>query len=418
MTKLKVGFIGFGAMSKLYFKHFKDVEFIVTDLPHVLPRIRSEYPTITVYENPIHVAREADYLIFSVDTKSLESVVKLVGPSIKMKAIVGGTTSIKELEIGLFTANVPKDVAIITFHSMHGPSVNPSGMPLVFIPVRCNEIQKQTVLHLLAPLNSKLVELKSGEMHDKITADTQAVTHAAFMSMGLAWSKQGVYPWQSEVYLGGIENVKIGFMCRIFNSAWHVYAGLAISNTNAHEQVSQYSKSVKTLFRLMIEEKEEEFRSRIMKAKEFVFKNRGSELLLSDDVLEKYSLSESTSPKSSSNSHLSLLAIVDSWYTLKVSPYDHLICETPPFRLWLGIVEYLFCNENMLESSIKTALFDKSIRSDDLAFCSASQTWVQLICTKSYDAYQAQFEEIQNFFGDKLKAGFDMSSNIISKLNK
>eukprot|EP00835_Amoeboradix_gromovi_P003404 NODE_223_length_13915_cov_0.128257.p3 type:complete len:418 gc:universal NODE_223_length_13915_cov_0.128257:6394-7647(+) len=417
MSKIKLGFIGWGEMSKMYYRHLENVEYLVNDLAHVLPNIISAYPDVKVYENPIHVAREADYLIFSVDTKSLEPVVKLVGPSIKMNAIVGGTTSIKQMEIELFEKYVPSDVAIITFHSMHGPLVDPTGMPLVFIPFRCTSIQKTIVLKLLAPLKSKLVEMETGSEHDRITADTQAVTHVSFMAMGLAWKNQALYPWETDLYVGGIENVKIGFMCRIFNSAWHVYAGLAISNTNAHFQVSQYSKSVQSLFRLMIEENEVEFRSRIYKAKEFVFKNRGSELLLSDAVLQKHSLGGPTTPKLS-NSHLSLLAVVDSWYALGVSPYDHLICETPPFRLWLGIVEYLFCNDTLLELSIQTALFNKSIRSDDLAFCAAAQTWVQLICTKSYESYKTQFEEIQLFFKDKLKAGFDMSSKIITKLKK
>ncbi len=411
----KVGFIGFGVMSKMYYKYFKNVQVYVHDLPNVLPSIKENYPSVICYDDPILVARQVDYLIFSVDTKNLEDVVKQVGSSIKVNAIVGGTTSIKQMEIDLFLKYIPKDVAIITFHSMHGPSVDPKGMPLVVIPYSCTLQQKEMVLALLAPLHSKIVELENGDQHDRITADTQAVTHVSFMSMGLAWKNQGTYPWKSDLYAGGIENIKVGFMCRIFNSAWHVYAGLAISNTNAHLQVRQYSSSVAQLFQLMIEEREEEFRKRIYAAKSFVFKDKKSVLLLNDKVLQQHSLNDKFGIKN--NSHLSLLAIVDSWYTLQIKPYDHLVCETPPFKLWLGIVEYLFCNDTMLENTIKAALYDKSIRSDDLAFVSASQNWVQLICTKSYSAYKDQFEDIKTFFGnDKLKDGLNMSSSIIEKL--
>eukprot|EP00834_Sanchytrium_tribonematis_P000732 NODE_14_length_51535_cov_1.125049.p10 type:complete len:416 gc:universal NODE_14_length_51535_cov_1.125049:48093-46846(-) len=410
-----VGFIGFGAMAKLYYKYFKNVRFIATDLPKNLMEIKSSFSNLEVFDSAIAVAREADYLLFSVDTKSLEKLVENVGPSIKMNAIVGGTTSVKQVEIEYFEKYVPSDVDIITFHSMHGPSVDPKGMPLVFIPYRCSAKSRKLILLLLESLSSKIVELNTGIEHDNITADTQAVTHVAFMSMGLAWKSRKVYPWETNLYVGGIENVKIAFMCRIFSSASHVYSGLAILNSKAHEQCAQYSESVKSLFRLMIEENEVELRSRVYQAREFVFKNREkNHILLSEELLQSDSgIQKDLKP----NSHLSLLSIVDSWYNLKVSPYDHLICQTPPFVLWLGIVEYIFCNESLLESCIRTALYDKTIRSDDLEFCSSAQSWVQLIQTKSFEAYDQQFLEIKQFFGEKLKIGFEMSSAIIKKLN-
>jgi hypothetical protein len=41
----------------------------------------------------------------------------------------------------------------------------------------------------------------------------------------------------------------------------------------------------------------------------------------------------------------------------------------------LGIAEYLFKNEELLEESIETALYDKTIRGDDLEFHSAVREW-------------------------------------------
>jgi len=42
-----------------------------------------------------------------------------------------------------------------------------------------------------------------------------------------------------------------------------VFEGLAILNPSAKQQIRQYSKSVSTLFRMMIQEQEEEFNKRI-----------------------------------------------------------------------------------------------------------------------------------------------------------
>ena len=61
---------------------------------------------------------------------------------------------------------------------------------------------------ILSCLGSKVVPL-SAEKHDRITADTQAVTHAAFLSMGTAWQANKQFPWEIPRYLGGIENVSI-----------------------------------------------------------------------------------------------------------------------------------------------------------------------------------------------------------------
>jgi prephenate dehydrogenase (NADP+) len=49
----------------------------------------------------------------------------------KLGAIVGGQTSCKAPEIAAFEKHLPKDVDIVSCHSLHGPGVNPKGQPLV-----------------------------------------------------------------------------------------------------------------------------------------------------------------------------------------------------------------------------------------------------------------------------------------------
>lgn len=49
----------------------------------------------------------------------------------KLGAIVGGQTSCKAPEIAAFEKYLPEDVDIVSCHSLHGPTVNPKGQPLV-----------------------------------------------------------------------------------------------------------------------------------------------------------------------------------------------------------------------------------------------------------------------------------------------
>lgn len=170
----------------------------------------------------------------------------------------------------------------------------------------------------------------TGEKHDQITADTQAVTHAAFLSMGTAWHANNQFPWEINRYVGGIENVKINITLRIYSSKWHVYAGLAILNPSAKQQIRAYAESVTDLYKLMLGGHREELTRRIKTAGAAVFRPGATnqKLLLQDDVLDRFSLSQGPKERTPNN-HLSLLAIVDCWWKLGIVPYDHMICSTP-----------------------------------------------------------------------------------------
>lgn len=153
--------------------------------------------------------------------------------------------------------------------------------------------------------------------------------------MGAAWTANDQFPWELPRYIGGIENVKINVTLRIYANKWHVYAGLAILNPAAQKQIKQYAESVTELFKLMLAGHREELRERIHTARKAVFggyegREGKRELLLRDDVLDRFSLGEIPEPgKRLKNNHLSLLAMVDCWWKLGIVPYDHMICSTP-----------------------------------------------------------------------------------------
>ena len=55
----------------------------------------------------------------------------------KVNAIVAGQTSVKAPEKAAFEAHLPKDVHILSCHSLHGPTVSPNGQPLVLRTLLC-----------------------------------------------------------------------------------------------------------------------------------------------------------------------------------------------------------------------------------------------------------------------------------------
>ncbi|GAD93772.1 prephenate dehydrogenase [Paecilomyces variotii No. 5] len=355
-----------------------------------------------------------------VEAGAIDKIVAEYGPSTKVGAIVGGQTSCKAPELAAFDKHLPPDVEILSCHSLHGPNVNPKGQPLVLIQHRATDKSLRFVEQVFESFESKYVYL-TGEMHDRITADTQAVTHAAFLSMGTAWAANNQFPWEINRWVGGIENVKINITLRIYANKWHVYAGLAILNPSAKKQIRQYAESVTDLYKLMIGGHREELKRRVKAAGAAVFRvgTEGQDLLLRDEVLDRFSLSKVSREKAPPNNHLSLLAIVDCWSKLGIVPYDHMICSTPLFRLWLGVTEYLFRNPDLLDEVLDIAIDDNTFRSDDLEFTFAARAWSDCVSFGDFESYRDRFERIQGYFAPRfpeaVRVGNEMLKTILEK---
>jgi prephenate dehydrogenase (NADP+) len=418
---MQIGIIGLGDMGKLYALSFTNAGYKVcgADMPLCFTDLKNELEPkgIEVLIDGHEVARKSDFIIYCVEAEKIDEVVAAFARSTKYGAIVAGQTSVKHPEIAAFEKHLPEDTQIVTCHSLHGPAFSPEGQTLVVVRHRATDAVYAKALEIYKSLKSNIIEMDDYREHDRIVADTQAVTHMGFESMGSAWKNAGFFPWDNPAYAGGIDNVKILTTLRIFSYKSHIYAGLAILNPYAQKQVKYYAQAESELFKLMICENEAAFREKIYAARDFVFHESRALLLLDDNIMKEFSLSDA-SHKQKPNSHLSLLSMVYAWYKMGVNPYDNLICQTPPFKLRLGIAEYLFKNEAMLEESINTALYDKSIRGDDLEFHTAVHEWASIIGYGDLKGYKEHFEAAKSFFANRLNDGRDLSAEMIKRLGK
>lgn len=414
---MDIGIIGLGDMGCLYARSFAKAGYTVlgADLPGRREELEAALGPlgIRIAEDGNEVSRRCDVIFYSVEAEKIRSVVQQFGGATRYGAIVAGQTSVKHPEIAAFEEFLPADVNIITVHSLHGPGVDPQGQKLIVIPHRTTAEAFRRMTDVLSALTPDLAEIPDYREHDRIVADTQAATHMGFECMGTAWKEAGFFPWENDSYVGGIDHVKILTTLRIFSYKAHIYAGLAILNPYASGQVRQYARSESELFKMMIREDAEVFRKRVLEAGQSVFRDRSGPLMLPDDLMQEYALS---SGRRKPNSHLSLLSMVDAWHRLGIRPYDHLICQTPPFRLRLGIAEYLFRNPDLLEESIETALYDKSIRADDLEFHSAVREWASLIGYGDMAGYRSHFNAVRTFFEGRLEQGRSGSAELIRRI--
>ncbi|RYE13713.1 MAG: prephenate dehydrogenase, partial [Sphingobacteriales bacterium] len=205
-----IGIIGLGDMGKLYAKAFAQAGYDVCgcDMPQNREKLEEELNPlgIKLLASGKEIAHTCDLIIYSVEADRLPKVVAEFGPITKYGAIVAGQTSVKHPEIATFEKHLPADANIITFHAMHGPGFQPKGQKLILINHRSDAAAYQRMLDLFTAVGSDIVELKDYHEHDKIVADTQAVTHVGFESMGTAWKAAGFFPWDNGSYVGGIDN--------------------------------------------------------------------------------------------------------------------------------------------------------------------------------------------------------------------
>ncbi|KAI1439552.1 prephenate dehydrogenase [Annulohypoxylon stygium] len=423
MKEFIVGIIGMGDMGKMYAQKLSDAGWRVKacDREELYDGLKKEFASrnnIQILRNGHLVSRASDYIIYSVEAAAIDRVVAEYGPSTKLGAIVGGQTSCKDPEIKAFEDHLPADVDIVSCHSLHGPKVDTRDQPLVLIKHRASDDSFKKVETVLSCLHSKHVYLTAHD-HDRITADTQAVTHAAFLSMGKAWHSMKQFPWENTRYVGGIENVKINLTMRIYSQKWHVYAGLAILNPEARKQIDQYAKSVTELYKLMLGGHFDELRARVLSAKEKVFGKEDmpkweDHPLLKDEVLDQFSLgAPRPDSKPLPNNHLSLLAMVDCWSALGIVPYDHMICSTPLFRLWLGVTEHLFRDSGRLDEALRIAVEDNTFRSDDLEFTFAARGWAECVGLGHFDTWRERFMVTQKFFEERFPTAVEVGNKMV-----
>lgn len=405
-----VGLIGMGEMGRMYANRLAtsgNCQLLVCDRPEKTAELQALYegwPNVTVVANGHLVSRASDLIIYSVDSEHIEIIVAQYGPSTKLGAIVAAQTSVKAPEQVAFEKHLPRDTKVCSIHSLHGPTIPPDGQALVLIPFRCSAAEKQWVKDILSPLKSRYVEL-TYEEHDVVMANTQACTHAAFLSMGTAWHATGRFPWDSGRYIGGIEVAKINITLRIYSSKWHVYAGLAIMNPIARVQIDQFARSCTELFVLMVSNDEDGLRKRVHAGRDHVFGPPGSPrsssppMFLSEEVFSSFAIGEPAAGPSPPNSHLTILAIVDCWYQIGLNPFLHLeIAATPVFRLWFGLIHHLFYSPERLDKAIHAAVHNLDYRADDCEFVLAARGWSQCISYGDFQLYEDRFQQTAEFF--------------------
>ncbi len=415
---LKIGIVGLGDMGRMFALRWATLSYEVhgCDIPKNYLDLKTTFETthLHIHKTPADFISKIDFLLICVETSKINEVVRIIAKLSPKNLIISAQTSVKAPEIAAFDTYFDKSNQIIGSHALFGPHVDPSGQTLLMFNHRANEASFEAIKNLYVALGTKIEILDNHEQHDKLMADVQVVTHIGFESLGTAFMHRKTFPWESENKIAGIDNIKILLTLRIYSYKSHVYAGLAFKNPFAAKDVRTFASTQNDLFVQMISENKQKFESKIKKARDKVFMQSQENVLLNDELLEEFTLNPGKNHVP--NSHLSLLSMLCTWSELDTNPYKNLVCQTPPFRLRVGLVEYLCKNEDLLNETIETALFDKSIRKDDLTYHTAVHEWANILSLGDEKAYEKHFEQTKRFLAPRLQEGLELSNRLIKKL--
>ncbi|CEH18108.1 Prephenate dehydrogenase (NADP) [Ceraceosorus bombacis] len=296
------GLIGLGGMGRMYLTALRsalpfDHPILVCEAPDKYHALVREFAGTSVVPFPQlkDMAPICDFILISVPTHLTSTIVKQVAPHLKHAATICGQTSVKGPEIAAFEQHVHgtanggagrTDVGLVSCHSMHGPGLDPRGQSIVLIRHRATDLQFSNLEFIAGALGSR-ISCMDYTSHDRTVANTQVLTHTILLSMGTAWRRAHVLPWECERYEGGIENAKANLTARILGNDAKLYADLAFGNDQAFALVHEYSVSVDQISQLLRKGQRAELLDRMVAARANLFRSSLSdtlELLFDEDL--------------------------------------------------------------------------------------------------------------------------------------
>ncbi|MBI2141369.1 prephenate dehydrogenase [Candidatus Woesearchaeota archaeon] len=366
---MNIGIVGAaGGMGKAYASRFATLGHTVFVSDRNVSDLHKAYEgvqNIVIMPTNQDVARRSDLLIYSITPLgSIDQVIKECIGAVKPGSIVGGFTSVKTKEVAALQQYAPSGVQIVSMHPMHGPSLDPKNQTFILVPVRVEgDSTTKKLEELLRPLGPKVVYLTSSDEHDKITADTQVLTHFTLFTMGDAWRRLGITPSAHPTYQNPIDDLKALMTQRLLSQNLDVYTGIAVENPEARRQVREYVESLHGLMQFSIMARDSKAALSHLRG----FAGAPRDYLGRDKIREAEETLEALFGKKldfkdNLNSQTSLIAKGITWAVLGINPSENLAFKSPPYEILSLMTHAVFGRgfetflRNMISNSETTRL--------------------------------------------------------------
>ncbi len=176
-TKKTLGVIGIGQFTNFFLPYLKPF------FSEIYISSRSDKSDIAKqlgvkFVNKTDAAKQ-DVVILSMPISEIENVLNEIRNSIKTDALIMDVCSVKVYTAKLMKKILPKKTNIIGTHPLFGPQSGKNGikdLEIVLCPIRSSTACIKDTKRMFQQMGLKII-LTTPQKHDKIMANTQALTH-------------------------------------------------------------------------------------------------------------------------------------------------------------------------------------------------------------------------------------------------
>lgn len=200
--------------------------------------------------------QDFDVVILSVPEDIAIRFIDLAGRHQIEKKCFIDTLSVKSVIVDHWRALTSHN-EVLSINPMFGPSLGFKGQSVGYIDVKTGPNSKW-FLNLMKEAHCDLVRFDA-QSHDRVTAATQAVTHAAILAFGLTLKKMGYDSGGAKSIWTPLHKTMLAMLARMLSADPEVYRDIQCSNPFAGEARTLMLESMQDLDRLIASNDAEQF---------------------------------------------------------------------------------------------------------------------------------------------------------------
>lgn len=379
-------------------------------------RLEDRFDSIphTVFRSAHEAVEHADLVTFCVPTHLVYEVMAQVLPYCKKGTIITDQSSRKTPAANAFAEFAEKysghDLHYASVHSMCNPEKADHRKEILALIYNGDDYAFERIKEYFGDLSDHIELFESVEEHDTRTANTQINTSRTLLSIASAFATAGCFPWLDKSYGSGFDAMKFALAMRAASQPAHVYRGIQFGSEHGRKIIAPALEVESELFRMIVSDKRDEYRERVLNAKRVLFGGLDLEPILNSDVMGQFINAGTVKP----NSHFSIVQYAVAQAEGGRNPFADIKATTPLFTSLLCLMDFIFLNVDLLEESIAAPFEIPSLRSDDLVFHDQIHGWSNDLLFENelgYDTRHARM--IENLDESTLEQEVEKSRQVV-----
>ena len=173
------------------------------------------------------IAGWSDVIVISVPIHLTEEVIRNISPHLTEQQVICDLTSLKVFPVREMLCSKAE---VIGFHPMFGPSVRSLVKQTIIVtPARCSQENLAKLTGIFESEGARIT-ITTPEVHDRMMAVVQGLTHFVTLSMAETMRRLGITPAETEPFMSPVYQIEAGLVGRLLSQDPGLYADMLRMN--------------------------------------------------------------------------------------------------------------------------------------------------------------------------------------------